>query len=150
MFFFVSHALAERKLGLVSADVTPTLAAPGDRLHCDLDFTPRMAGRLNRVTVTLRGEESATSGSGTNTTTWLHAVDEQVLELAGPQDLTPGDPVDLLGTFSLPDHAPFSLRVSNNSVLWTVSFHIDVANWPDWLYTQPLVVLPRSSIPGAG
>ncbi len=141
-FMGVRSALAERKLGPVIAGCTPTQGVPGENLSFNLEFTPQGRGRVSRITVTVSGKESVVSGSGTNRTTHTHKLHEEVVELDGGCDLFPGSPVELSGVATLPKDAAYSFQAPNNTIAWTVSFHIDVASWPDWTSSVPLLVLP--------
>mgnify|MGYP003673514334 FL=1 len=132
LFMGLRNSLAERKLGPVVASVTPRVAAPGTKLSLALDFNPRSEARLNKITATLKGVETVTSGSGTNTTTHVHTLYEEQIVLRAEGRLFAREAQELAGTLTLPPDAAPSFEASDNHLVWQVEFHIDIAAWPDW------------------
>jgi len=140
LFMGLRNSLAERKLGPVMPSVTPPVAPPGTKLALGLDFNPRSEARLNEITATLKGYESVTSGSGTNTTTHVHTLHEEKIVLRGNGRLFAREAQELAGSVTLPADAAPSFEASDNHLIWKVDFHIDIAAWPDWTASTTIQV----------
>ncbi len=142
-FMGMRNHLARMRLGAIEASVAPGRARPGDVVTCTVRLSPRADVELNGVRVTLHGREVAVRGSGTNQRTYTHDLHREEVTLEGSRtSVRRLDDVELQHAFRLPADAPYSLSVRSNAVRWTVSFHVDVAGWPDWTEEQPLIVLP--------
>jgi arrestin (S-antigen)-like protein len=139
-FFGIRNSLAERKLGPVIASATPKVALPGEEISLVMDFNPRSEARLNEITATLKGVESVTSGSGTNTTTYTHTLHEEKVVLRGNGRLFAREAQELAAKVTLPADAAPSFSATDNSLTWKVEFHIDIAQWPDWTSTAQIQV----------
>ncbi|RMG16085.1 MAG: hypothetical protein D6731_06895 [Planctomycetota bacterium] len=141
-YMAIRNRLAEKKLGPVLLKAEPVRLGPGESVALSLRFTPRARANLNRITATLQGKEVVVSGSGTNRTTHTHTLHTETRELHSGGDLFPGEEQDLAETLSLPADAPFSFSAPSNQLVWSLTAHIDVAGWPDWSQSVPLVVTP--------
>jgi hypothetical protein len=143
IFFSLRKKLAETKLGKVRATLEPQRAHPGQEVVVNLDFSPRSRAKINKISATLKGTESATSGSGSSATTHTHEVflQEDYFRL-DRADLLARERVELSLTFKLPRDAPYTLTLGSNTLAWSLSLHIDVANWPDWTEDRVFIVQP--------
>jgi hypothetical protein len=139
----VPGALAARRLGPVTLEVADEVA-PGEHLRVALSFTPPQAVALNAIRVTLRAEESATSGSGSDAKTEKHQAFFERLDLSGPTTVGPSGftgEVEL----RLPPDAPPSFATSKNSIRWTLQVEVDIPSWPDWRVELPIFVVPSGT-----
>lgn len=136
----VPGALAARRLGPVTLEVADEVA-PGEHLRVALSFTPPQAVALNAVRVTLRAEESATSGSGSDEKTEKHQAFFERLELSGHTMVGPSGFTGEV-EFRLPPDAPASFATKKNSIRWTLQVEVDIPAWPDWRVELPIFVVP--------
>jgi hypothetical protein len=114
----------------------------GRAVPVSLRFTPKSEVELESVELVLKATESARSGSGTNATTHTHVLVEERQQLSGPLRLSPGHPIDLRGEIFLPPGSAASFRASDNNVVWEAKIAVAIANWPDWVQTNKLLVVP--------
>lgn len=141
------NAFAQQKLGEVRLACEPDTVAPGGRTTLRLSLAPRAALDVQRITVTLLGEEVATSGSGTSKRTSRHTLRERAHELSGARRLAKHEPLELELELEVPPDAVASFDTDWNAVAWSCQVHVDIARWPDWTGSAPLVVLPRGATP---
>jgi hypothetical protein len=141
-FIWVKKKALKSRLGEVEVSVPHVVVAPTEDWTFGIRFTPRKSFVVNSICAELIAEESATSGSGTNKTTHKHKVltERHVLREGGPVQIE--DPVDEKMTITFPDTRAYSFELSNNSLKWTINFHIDMPGFPDWTHTQPLQIVP--------
>lgn len=149
IFLGVRNRVASSAIGEVEVDA-PWPSLPGDEVVCSVRFTPNRRVPINRVTLKLLGREVVVSGSGTNRTTYTHVLHEEEIELCGQQDAQAGQPIALTGTLRLPEDAPLSVSMTDNSLIWGLDIRVDIARWPDWTRLEQLWVVPyRAASPGA-
>ncbi|MCX7388829.1 MAG: hypothetical protein DWI22_15740 [Planctomycetota bacterium] len=140
---FCKNVLAGR-LGEVKLSTPHVVVAPGEQWTARIQFQPRKRFRINSIGVTLLGEESATSGSGTKTTTHTHKIWEQKLVVRSNDILTAGELVSEEFTFVLPTTAAFSLDLMDNTIQWRATVRIDMPLFPDWSQAQHIQIVPES------
>ncbi len=140
-FWFRKKAIASR-LGEVQLSIPHVIVAPGEPWSASIQFQPRKQFRINSIGLTLLGKESATSGSGTNSTTHTHKILEQKFVGRANDMLTAGELVREEFTFDFPETDAFSLELSDNKIQWTATIRIDIPAFPDWSKTQALQVVP--------
>jgi hypothetical protein len=140
----VPGALAVKRLGRVELEV-PQEVAPGEGLTVALRIRPPKRVALNAITVTLRGEESVTAGSGSDKKVEQHEVYRTFVTLS---QATIVEPNGFAGEVELqlpPDALP-SFATTKNSIRWTLSVNIDIPSWPDWNVKLPIIVLPSGTV----
>lgn len=139
----VRNHLAQLRLGAIEMSVTPTRARPGELVTCRVRLSPKADVQLNGITVTFAGREVVVRGSGTNRSTYTHALHSEETVIEGSRrGLRRLEDVTFEHTFRVPEDAAYSFSVRDNRVTWSVSVHVDVDGWPDWSQEQPVLVLP--------
>lgn len=133
---------AESRLGEVTTAVSPQPVAPGAPLTVGLYFSPRASAPIQAIVVTVKGEESVVSGSGTNATTHTQTLFEEQVTLHPGGQVEAGRTQKLQGEVNLPADLPYSFHAASNAIQYTATFHIDIARWPDWTRTVPISLLP--------
>lgn len=118
------------------------VVSPGQAIPVTLRFTPPGDVTLNGATLDLRAAEVATSGSGTNATTYRENVWEEKVPLIEPRSLMRGHPVEVTAQVTLPQTIAFSLDTSSNKITWTATVRVDIPNWPDWVKENELLMIP--------
>lgn len=141
--WFRRMALA-RRLGDVQLSIPHIVVAPGEQWTARVQFQARKQFRINSIGLTLLGKESATSGSGTNSTTHTHKILEQKLTVRANDMLTAGELISEEFSFAFPTTDAYSLELSDNRIHWTAEVRIDIPLFPDWSKTHPLQVIPAS------
>jgi hypothetical protein len=137
------NLLARRKLGPVELEVSPIDANRGGVMTVKVRFTPRADVNLNVARATFLGEEEVVKGGGKHRHRKTHQILSMPIELAGAQRINAGEPTELATTFTVPDQAPYSFKVSDNEVTWKVTVRLDIAGWPDWERDVSFRVLPK-------
>jgi hypothetical protein len=146
LFFTFRSQLAERKLGPVSVSELPVQVFPNTTLPFTVSFTPKAAGLINAITLTLQCNEICISGSGSNRRTHTHSLWNQPSRLLEAREFTKGDTVNVAGEIQIPPNATYSANFTQNRVEWKTTVHIDIAKWPDWIQEQLLKVVPASDM----
>ena len=145
LFIGLRNQFAEKRLGQVGFQLARTEVVPGEQVPVRLSIRPQKTTEHNGITAKLTGVEKATSGSGTNSTTYTHKLCEETITLCEAGTVTPGAPLDLETSVAIPADAPYSFLASDNKILWQIELRIDIPRWPDWVYTQMLSVRPFST-----
>jgi len=95
-------------------------------------------GRIDELTVTLRGVEEARYRRGTNTCTDRDTFYEMELyRTADPKEIAAGQ----VG-FVLPTDTMHSFEAENNKILWNLDVHGSIRKWPDVKESFPIAVTP--------
>ena len=148
----IRNAVAETRLGDIDVELSPAPISPGEPLECRVTVDPNGEVQVTGVHCTLENYEQmqvAEQGRhGKSERTRTHTVYErqwtprevQSISLDGPQKAE----VEL--RMPLPDDAAHSLALDDNQVIWEVTVHVDIPNWPDWKYTEPFVVRPEPEL----
>ncbi|MEP3478358.1 MAG: hypothetical protein ABJZ55_03835 [Fuerstiella sp.] len=132
----------EGRVGNVELTVPHVILTPGENWKVRLRFTPKKSFSINGITVRLKAVESATSGSGTNATTYNHTVFEETYGILPAGRLEAMQPIDEEMTIAIPTNAAYSLKQPSNVVSWDVVARIDIPRFPDWKKATKLQLLP--------
>ncbi len=97
---------------------------------------------LNALTVSLVCEEIATYRQGTTTRNETYRVFENELIQQEGIEVRREFPFEADGSLSIPEAAMHSFEGGHNKVVWKILVKGDVARWPDFERSFPLVVLP--------
>lgn len=141
MFWFWKKAV-EGRVGDVELTVPHVILTPGENWKVRLSFTPKKSFPINGITVRLKAVESATSGSGTNATTYTHTVFEETYGILPAGRLEAMQPIDEEMVIAIPADAAYSLKQPSNIVSWDVVARIDIPRFPDWKKATKLQLLP--------
>jgi len=119
--YLVGVVVRDRARQQVGAKVTlsPTQGRPGDLITVDVAVN---LANGEQVSLTLIGEEMASSGSGSHVTVRRHELDRLILE-AGPH----GN--GARATFTIPGHAAPSFKSANHEVNWSIEVRISLPNF---------------------
>jgi len=71
-------------------------------------------------------------GSGTDKVTHRHVLLSQEVVKLPPFNTFTREEVEIPFEVELPDEPYYSVSMSDNSLIWTIKSHIDIANWPDF------------------
>jgi hypothetical protein len=138
----IRQALVAFGIGPTTVEVSSAAVEPGTRCDAFLSQAGRMS--VNALRVLLVCEESATYRQGTNTRTETRRVHEQELYRAEGFDIQDGAPHEARFSLQVPDDAMHSFASSHNKITWKLFVHGDIASWPDFERSFPIVVRPAS------
>lgn len=134
---------------LVTTGVGPTLVEisehplrPGASYRLFVSQAGRL--RINRLEVSLVCEEEATFTCGTDRRTENREVFSQRLLSRERFEVFRGMPFEAELEFTVPAAAMHSFKAEHNSICWKVVVSADVAGWPDYRRSFPVVVLPAN------
>ena len=140
VYLYIHKYLAQRKLGKVDLHVYQVSLRPGDETEVSVNFTPKESIQVNRVAILLRGEEEATSGSGTRRKTHSCIVHKKEYELSEKTRLGKRLIFDRSVKIAIPEDAPHTFIASDNKILWKLVLFIDIEDWPDWTSSRRIEV----------
>lgn len=140
-FWFWKKAV-EGRVGDVDLTVPHVILTPGEDWKVCLKFTPKKSFQINGVSVRLRAIEAATSGSGTNATTYTHTVFDQTFPILPAGRLEALQPIDEDVVIPVPSRPTYSLEKPSNRITWDAVARIDIPRFPDWKKTTKLQLLP--------
>lgn len=114
--------------------------ALGDRFTADWQIVGQV-NRLIRLTLSLTGKEMAKYRRGTSTYT-----DQRIFHQTNVVTLT-----DRLAmqrgstTLTIPANSMHSFQGDNNQIIWSLTLHGDILNWPDMKETFEILVTPMKA-----
>lgn len=140
-FWFWKKAV-EGRVGDVDLTVPHVILTPGEDWKIRLKFTPKKSFQINGISIRLKAVEAATSGSGTNATTYTHSAFDQTFEILPAGRLEAMRPIDEEIVIPVPSKPVYSLEKPSNRILWDAVARIDIPRFPDWKKTTKLQMLP--------
>jgi hypothetical protein len=129
------------KIGQVILSINPRSLRASDEIEVKLEFTPNVDIDVNKITISLIGNESATSGSGTNRTTYTHEFHKTEEELIRKGILMRDMPIMERISLEIPHDAAPTFHASNNSINWSVQASMDINKSPDWKRGERIEIL---------
>jgi hypothetical protein len=130
------------RVGEVKLKMPHLVVGPGEQWPVELSFTPKKTFPVNGITLKIFAQESATSGSGTNSTTHRHTLYEETHTLHPAGALLAGEKFTERFVVGFPDTAAWSIAESDNKVAWSAQIRIDIPRFPDWSKKAELQVVP--------
>ena len=140
------NAMASRLLGEAVFKLARHRAAPGELLPVSIEFSPTRPFGINGITASLKGVEEVVSGSGTNRTTHTKTICEQHYVLSDAAQLSTGRQV-VSGEILIPETDAWTFHADDNKLTWNVTLRVDIPNWPDWVASAELELIPSGDDP---
>ena len=143
ILFFLRLFLATTGIGPTLVEISDQPLIPGRRYR----FFLHQAGRLQiqRLEVLLVCEEEATFRHGTDTRTETRRVHQESIARQDDLEVRLGVAFELEGELEIPTGAMHSFKSPHNEVNWKVSVQLDVAGWPAYERSFPLIVYPAKA-----
>ncbi len=141
-FVFFRKFLPTYMLGNPAASIQEDTLALGDEVVGEFVTTTKKDVSINSITAVLTCVEKCVSGSGSNQKTHTHAAFKKSLKLQSNTVLKVGQEHRLPFVFRVPDDAPCSVNLYQNSLTWSVELRVDIPRWPDWVMQLNLFVGP--------
>lgn len=140
------NSMASRQLGEAVFSLARHRAAPGERLPISIEFSPTKPIGINGITATIKGVEEVVSGSGTNRTTHTKTICEKHYALSDAAQLSTGSQV-VSGEILIPETDAWTFHADDNKLTWNVTLRVDIPNWPDWMASAELELIPSGDDP---
>jgi hypothetical protein len=138
--WFIRQLLITTGIGPTHAEISDHPLVPGGDYRLFISQPGRL--KFNSLSVALICEEEATFRQGTNTRTESCEVFRQELVRRESFEVQPGTPWEADIAFTAPPQAMHSFKAAHNAVTWKIVVHGDVAGWPDYTRTFPIIVRP--------
>ncbi|MDP7035993.1 MAG: hypothetical protein QF752_16025 [Planctomycetota bacterium] len=140
--YIFRNRIVEYRLGKVEFSLEPHPVVGGDVAIGRLMFQPRRSVRVDRIHLSLTGQEVAVSGSGSQQTTHTHTLREESFDMleAGTRYMR-GQRVEFEEEIHIPEEAAPSFDFNHNRVSWTLNLRIVLPGWPDYVISRKLHVL---------
>ena len=134
---------------LVTTGIGPTLVEisnhplePGGQYRLFLSQSGRLT--INTMRVSFVCEETATYRQGTDTRTETQEVYRQEILRREGFDIQSGLPFEAELDLNVPKGAMHSLKAAHNEITWALAVEGNVAGWPDYKRSFPVVVCPAN------
>jgi len=135
-----ASSLAQLYTGKLAIELDRPILGRGDTLGFSIRFKPRSALVLNSAQISLMLVEEVVSGSGTNRQIFTHDETIYSVQLKGTKHLGRGRALHERDQIKIPENAPPSLDLDDNTLRWWFRVELDIENWPDYSEKRPLVV----------
>ena len=142
----IKNSMIKRRLGEVELETVDQTVPPGGSWTGTLRFTPKRDVSINGINARLVCEESATSGSGTNRTTYTEKVHTQVHSVEPEGLLLAGKPFEKQISVPFPEINTYSFSNYDNNINWSIEIRIDLPGVPDWKQEEHATVVPAEFI----
>lgn len=144
--FFVRQLLIVKGIGPTLVEISDHPLYPGERYRVFIQQAGRL--RFNLLQVLLVCDEEATYRHGTDARTESRRVYQQPLVEQADFQVRHGLPFEVECEMQVPAGAMHSFKSDHNEVTWKILVKGDVAGWPDYERSFPVIVYP--SVNGKG
>lgn len=156
--------MIQSKIGTPQIQTSQRVVCRGDKISITIAFSAKEKISFGKMEVSLLCQESATRGSGKNSTTYREIVyqdraplvveeqkaaldayrdaPEQKIYRAAQKNAQGGETYVLQATLPIAEAIPYTFQASSNHVNNSLKAHIEMLNWPDWREDIPLTVRP--------
>lgn len=138
--FLVRQLLVTTGVGPTLVEISDQPLRPGKSYRLFLSQTGRL--KLNSLEVILACDEEATFRHGTNTRTETRRVYEQTVLCRQSFEIRPAAPFETKCDIEVPVGAMHSFKSDHNEVNWRLLVRGEVAGWPRYERSFPLLVQP--------
>ena len=142
VFWLKQKFLPRYLLGTPNFYIQEDTLAPGSELVGEFITQTRKTVVPNAITVALRGTEVCVSGSGSNRTTHKNVIFEEIQELQSNTTLQAGTENRCPFSFQIPEDAALSVKLTDNSLIWSIEVEVDIPRWPDWRKDKSIYIVP--------
>jgi hypothetical protein len=140
VLFFVRKFLATTGIGPTLVEISDQPLYPGQRYRLFLQQFGRL--KINRLEVLLVCEEETTFRHGTDTRMESRLVAQQALMLCQDAEVRHGVPLETDCDLEVARGAMHSFKSQHNEVNWKIQVRLDVAGWPPYERSFPVIVYP--------
>ncbi len=144
--FFIRQLLVTTGIGPTLVEISDHPLYPRDR--CRLFVTQSGQLMMNSIQVLLVCEEEATYRQGTNTRTETRDVYRQEILRREAFEVHRGLPFEAECELGIPAGAMHSFKADHNEINWKVVVKGDVAGWPDYKRSFPVIIQPANRLLG--
>ena len=141
--FFLRQLMITTGIGPTLLEISDHPLRPGEACRLFVSQTGRL--RINSFVVLLVCEESAQYRQGTDTRTETQCVLRLPLYERANFAILRTEPLEIECEFSIPPRAMHSFKSGNNEVRWSLRVEGDVAGWPDYSRSFPIIVYPAAA-----
>ncbi|NQZ09886.1 MAG: hypothetical protein HRT35_22265 [Algicola sp.] len=141
LFLHLKPLIAQKKLGKVNVEIEEKVYWAGDSLTVGLSFCTDKGIRINRITARLVVLETAVTYSIKNRVAQEYQKVAAEQQLVLQQAFAAGQAFKQSVSLVLPDDAMHNFNYGYNTLAWTVELDIDIADWPSWQKSLPIVVV---------
>lgn len=145
-FLFVRQLLITTGIGPTLLEISDHPLRPGETSRLFVSQAGRL--RMNALIVELVCQEYVQYRQGTDTRTETQDVFCQELYQRAQFDIHRVEPLEVECEFMIPPQMMHSFKSDNNEVRWHLRVRGDVAGWPDFTRSFPVVVYPSRSDQG--
>ena len=139
---FIRQLLVATGIGPTLMEISDHPFQPGGQYRLFLSQSGRLT--INAMRVSLVCEEAATYRQGTNTRTETQEVYRQELFCREGFRIESGLPFETEFELNVPEGAMHSFKADHNEINWTLAVEGDVANWPNYKRSFPVIVRPAN------
>jgi len=146
--FFVRQLLVTSGIGLTLVEISDHPLYPAKQYRLFLSQSGRL--RMNSLEVLLVCEEKARYRQGTDTRTETRRVYQQEVFRRVGFEVRRGTPFEAQCEFQVPAGAMHSFKSGHNEINWKLIVQGDVAAWPNYRRSFPVVVYPGNGQTSSG
>ena len=141
--FFVRQLMVTTGIGPTFVEISEHPLLPGGQYRLYVSQAGRL--KMRSLDVALVCEEEATYRQGTNTRTESREVCRQPLLHREEFQVLPGEPFATECVLRVPAGAMHSFKAAHNEVQWRIVVQGDVADWPEFRRSFPVIVHPSGA-----
>ena len=138
--FFIRQMLVATGIGPTLVEISEHPLSPGEQYGLFVSQSGRLT--VNSLSVLLVCEEEATYRQGTNTRTETREVRRQAVFRREGFEVHRGLPFEVQCELNVPAGVMHSFKADHNEINWKVVVEGDVAGWPDYKHSFPVIIRP--------
>lgn len=138
---FFRQLLVATGVGPTYVEISELPLHPGGKYNLFLSQAGRL--KMNSLEILLVCDEETTFRHGTNTRTETNRVYQQIVLRQEGFEIRSGVPFEAQCEISVPAGAMHSFRSEHNELLWKIVVKGDIARWPSFERTFPVLVHPK-------
>lgn len=140
--FFIRQMLVTTGIGPTQVEISDHPLHPGEPCRLFVSQSGRL--QINSLEVLLVCEEEATYRQGTDTRTETREVHRQEVFRREGSEVRRGLPFETECALKVPEGAMHSFKADHNRIKWKVVVQGDVAGWPDYKRSFPVIIRPSN------
>jgi hypothetical protein len=147
VFGFIGYSMlrnnfAQARLGTVNLQIEPLQVRPSENIQIRFETITKADVDLEKIEVKLVQNEFYATGSGTNRTTHVVPILQNIIPISEARALRTGEKLEFALEIPIPPDAATTFSAHDNKVTWQIQITLPIKGWSDWQHLQDITVRP--------
>ncbi len=141
-YSILRNNLAQARLGTVSLEIEPLQVRAGENIQIRFETTTKADVTLEKIEVKLIQNEFYATGSGTNRSTHVVPILQNIFPVSEARALRTGEKLEFALEIPIPADANTTFSAADNKITWQIQITLPIKGWSDWQHIQDITVRP--------